>query len=254
MIKTIINGCNGKMGQVLSDQILLNEEFEVVAGIDMNKDGLINPYEVYKVISEYNDKADVIIDFSNPALLDNLLSYGLEKKVPLVIATTGLSDENIKNIKLAAKEIPILYSYNMSLGINVISNMLKQISSTLMENFDIEIIEKHHNKKVDSPSGTAYLLADSINEAVGNNLNYIYGRSGLDEKRERNELGIHSVRGGTIAGEHTVIFAGNDEIIEFKHTALSKNVFAIGAINAAKFIVSKEKGLYTMNDILTMRG
>ena len=254
MIKTIINGCNGTMGQVLSEQILLNEEFEVVAGIDMNKDRLINTYEVYKSLDQYNGKADVIIDFSNPVFLDNLLSYGLEKKVALVIATTGLSDEHIENINLASKKIPILYSYNMSLGINIISNVLKQISSALKENFDIEIIEKHHNKKVDAPSGTAYLLANSINEGVGNNLNYVFGRSGLDEKREENELGIHSIRGGTIAGEHTVIFAGNDEVIEFKHTALSKNVFAIGAIKAAEFLISKEKGLYTMNDILTMRG
>jgi 4-hydroxy-tetrahydrodipicolinate reductase len=249
MIKAIIFGCNGKMGQVLSNLLLQNSEFEVVAGIDKDVNKFNNSYKVYEHLNDFNGEVDVIIDFSHPSYLDQLLIFSLKRKVPLVIATTGLSEDDNQKIHIASTEFAILQSANMSLGINILANILKQVSAVLIDSFDIEIIEKHHNRKIDAPSGTAKLLADAINESLGNRMEYVYGRSGGNAKREPQEIGIHAIRGGTIPGEHTVIFAGNDEIIEFKHTALSKNIFALGAIKAAQFIIKKDTGLFTMNDI-----
>jgi 4-hydroxy-tetrahydrodipicolinate reductase len=249
MIKAIIYGSNGKMGQVLSKQIEIEEDIEIVAGVDRNASEIKNAYPVYNSPYEYSGEADVIIDFSHPSYLTEMLEFSIGRKIPLVIATTGFSDEQLKEIEKASKEIPILHSANMSLGINLLSRILKSVSKLLSEDFDIEIIEKHHNKKVDAPSGTALLLANVINESLDNSKEYTYGREGKNAKREKNEIGIHAVRGGTIPGEHTVIFAGDDEIIEIKHTALSKNIFALGAIKSARFIVKAKEGLYTMDDI-----
>ncbi|MBU5456112.1 4-hydroxy-tetrahydrodipicolinate reductase [Caproiciproducens sp. MSJ-32] len=249
MIKVMIYGANGKMAQVLSRQIELEKDMEIAVGIDRyNSDGK-NKYPIYSDPYEYNGEVDVIIDFSHPSNLDQMLDFSIKRKIPLVIATTGLSEEQLKEIEDASKKTAILHSSNMSLGINILSRVLRNISKLLSEDFDIEIIEKHHNKKVDAPSGTAYLLANVINEVLDNSKEYTYGREGKNVKREKNEIGIHAIRGGTIAGEHTIIFAGDDEIIELKHTALSKSIFALGAIKAARFIVKSEEGLYTMDDI-----
>ncbi|HSH35241.1 4-hydroxy-tetrahydrodipicolinate reductase [Schnuerera sp.] len=249
MIKTIVYGINGKMGQILSEQLLKESGMEIVAGIDRSKFDIKRTYPVYNSLYKYKGEVDVIIDFSHPSYLERIIEYSLEKKTPLVIATTGFSQEQFEKIKMASEEVPILYSSNMSLGINILSKALREISQVLNKDFDIEIIEKHHNNKADAPSGTAYLLADVINEALGNSYKYIYGREGNNSKRENNEIGIHSIRGGTIPGEHTIIFAGSDEIIELKHTALSKKIFAQGAIKASRFIVTAKKGFYTMDDI-----
>lgn len=248
MIKVIINGVNGKMGQVLTKLISRENDFKVVAGIDRSPNKEKNSYPVYEDIIECKEKADVIIDFSHISNLHNILKYSLKEKMALLIATTGFSKEDHMAIKEASEKIPVLCSSNMSLGINALKTALKEISPAL-DGFDIEIIEKHHNKKLDAPSGTAYLLANTINESLGNNKDYTFGREGINAKRQSNEIGIHAIRGGTIPGEHTVIFAGLDEIIEIKHTALSKNVFAAGAVKAARFIAKAKPGLYDMNDI-----
>lgn len=249
MIKAIIYGSNGKMAQVVSKQIEIEKDIEVVAGIDRYEGNIKTTYPVYKNPYEYNGEAHVIIDFSHPSYLEEMLDFSINRKIPLVIATTGFSDEQLKQIEEASKKVSILHSSNMSLGINILSRVLSNISKILSEDFDIEIIEKHHNQKVDAPSGTAYLLANAINESLDNSKEYTYGREGKSAKREKKEIGIHAIRGGTIPGEHTVIFAGDDEIIELKHTALSKNIFALGAIKSARFIVKAEAGLYTMDDI-----
>lgn len=250
MLKVIISGCNGAMGQVLTKTIESMEDAEIAAGIDKNIDICKNNYDVYSDISSYKGNADVIIDFSNPAGLEVLLNYGIETKTPIVIATTGLSSENMDNIKKASEKIAVFQSGNTSLGINVLTSLVKKAAAILSESFDIEIIEKHHNKKVDAPSGTAYMIANAINNELNNSKEFVYGREGIS-KREKNEIGIHAVRGGTIAGEHTVIFAGMDEIVEIKHTAMSKNIFAQGAVKAAKYLVNQDKGLYNMDDLLS---
>lgn len=250
MIKAIINGCNGAMGQVLTKIIDEMEDIDIVAGIDKNIDAHKNNYPVYDHICSYEGKADVVIDFSNPGCFEEVLEYGVNKTTPLVIATTGLTPENLMSLEEASKSIPIFHSYNTSLGVNVLVSLVKKAAAILSESFDIEIIEKHHNKKVDAPSGTAYMIANAINEELNNSMKFVYGREGKDAKRAKNDIGIHAVRGGTITGEHTVIFAGMDEIVEVKHTALSKNIFAQGAIKAAKYIINKDNGLYNMNDII----
>ncbi len=249
MIRVIIYGSNGKMGQVLSKIIAGEKDMKVIAGIDRSVHKEDNNYPVYEDIKECNEEADVIIDFSHASNLQKVLELSLCSKTPLIIATTGLSVKDQDSIKKASTRIPILYSANMSLGINALKSALKEISPILGEDFDIEIIEKHHNKKVDAPSGTAYLLANIINDSLGNSKSYVFGREGGNAKRQENEIGIHAVRGGTIPGEHTVIFAGMDEVIEIKHTALSKNIFAMGAVKAARFVVKARPGLYTMKDI-----
>lgn len=249
MINVIVNGVNGNMGQVLLRHIQEDEEMNLVCGIDRNPHKHKNYFDVYKDIFEFKGKADVVIDFSHPYNLPGLLDFGIERQVPLVIATTGFSAKDMKDIKSASDKIPIFYSANMSMGINVLLSLVKK-SASILKNFDIEIIEKHHNKKIDAPSGTAYMIANKINEELNNNMEYVFGRYSKKEKREGNEIGIHAVRGGTITGEHSVIFAGPDEILEIKHSAASKSIFALGAINAAKYIIHKEKGLYNMDDII----
>ena len=250
MLKVILNGCNGAMGRAVTKVVSESLDVEIVAGIDKNIEMHQNSYEVFNNIFDYKAKADVIIDFSHPSCLDDILSYGKKNNTPMVIATTGLSSEDYKKIESVAKNVPIFKTANMSLGVNLLIDLVKKAALALQENFDIEIIEKHHNKKVDAPSGTALMIADAINEELDNSMEYKYGREGKKAKREEKEIGIHAVRGGTIPGEHTVIFAGLDEILEVKHTALSKNVFASGAVKAAKFIVNKENGLYKMEDLM----
>jgi 4-hydroxy-tetrahydrodipicolinate reductase len=252
MLKLIINGCNGAMGQVLTKIIGEMEDAEIVAGIDQNPDRYKNNYPVYSNILDFKEKADAVIDFSNPGGLPNLLQYGTKTETPLVIATTGLSTEDLEKIKEASEKIAIFQAGNTSLGINLLMNLVRKAAAVLNETFDIEIIEKHHNKKIDAPSGTAYMIANAINDELGNSKDFIYGREGQTGKRSKSEIGIHAVRGGTIAGEHTAIFAGMDEIVEIKHTALSKGVFAQGAIMAAKYIVNQDKGLYNMQDVLKL--
>lgn len=250
MLKVIINGCNGAMGQVLTKVIDEMEDLEVTAGISQNLDRCNNSYPVYSNIFDFKEKADVIIDFSNPDSLQKILAYGTKTETPLVIATTGLSTEDIESIKKASKKIPVFQSGNTSLGVNLLINLVKKAAAVLSENFDIEIIEKHHNKKIDAPSGTAYMIANAINDELDNSKDFIYGREGQVGKRRESEIGIHAVRGGTIPGEHTAIFAGMDEIIEIKHTALSKRIFAQGAVKAAKYIVNQDKGLFDMNGLI----
>ena len=249
MIKIIMHGCNGKMGQAICKMVEQDETAEIVAGIDINP---VNAnFPTFTDINECNVKADVIIDFSTATAVNRLVDYCVNKQMPVVICTTGIDDETIKKIDEASKHIPVFKSANMSLGINLIASLLKKATAILDENgFDIEIIEKHHNQKIDAPSGTALLIADAINESMDNKFDYVYDRSQIREKRSRKEIGISAIRGGNIVGEHSVIYAGKDEIIEFTHFAHSKEVFATGAIKASKFLSGKPAGKYDMQDIM----
>jgi 4-hydroxy-tetrahydrodipicolinate reductase len=249
MIKMILSGVNGAMGHVLQDVIGAAPDCQIVAGFDL-KDNGDTSFPVYTTYDQCQEDADVIIDFSHFSAFDGIFGFAKKRKIPIVIATTSLTEENQKTIEAGAKDFPVFKTANMSLGINVIAQALRQIAGTLEEGFDIEIIEKHHNKKVDAPSGTAILLADAVNDGLNAKKRYTYGRHGRDCKRTEDELGIHAIRGGTIAGEHTVLFAGNDELIEIKHTALSKKVFANGAVTAARFLVAQKPGLYSMDDVI----
>lgn len=250
MIRVIMHGCNGKMGQVISGLVADAEELQMVAGIDPVDDGH-NPYPVFADINECNVEADVLIDFSTAKVIDKLIDYCVDKKLPCVLCTTGLSEEQINKVKEASGKVAILKSANMSLGINLLLKMLKEAAGILAPaGFDIEIVEKHHNLKLDAPSGTALALADSINEEFENGYEYVYDRSTKREKRTKKEIGISAVRGGTIVGDHDVIFAGADEVITFSHTAYSKAVFAKGAVEAAKFLAGKEAGMYDMSNVI----
>lgn len=250
MVKIIMHGCNGHMGQVISELVREDEECQIVAGIDLY-DTRDNGYPVFESLADCDMEADVIIDFANAKAIDGLLSLAIKKNLPIVLCTTGLSEEQIELVEKSSAYIPILRSANMSLGINTIFRLVSEAAKVLANSgFDIEIVEKHHNKKVDAPSGTAIAIADAINEAMDHQYDYIFDRSHVREPRRKNELGISAVRGGTIVGEHEVIFAGIDEVIEIKHTAYSKAVFAKGAISAAKFLVGNVPGLYTMYDVV----
>lgn len=250
MIKVIINGCNGKMGQVLSYQIRQDSELQIIAGIDKNPDRFNTVFPVYDNIFSCKEKADVIIDFSKPEALEALLDYAIKTNTPLVIATTGLSVKDMDNLKEAANKIAIFQSANMSVGMNVLIKLAQAAAKIMEDSADIEIVERHHNLKIDAPSGTAYLIANKINDSLKYPKEYIFGRHSKTEKRSESEIGIHAIRGGTIVGDHTVIFAGGDEVIEMSHSAQSKNIFALGAIKAAKFIAKKEPAFYNMDDLL----
>jgi len=250
MIKVIINGINGKMGKVLSNAVINTENMELAAGFDIYDDGK-NECTVYKKPTDFKGEADVIIDFSHPALLKDLLSYATETKTAVVVATTGLSEDEKNLMAEASKKIAVFHSANMSLGVNLLIDLVKQAANVLYENYDIEIIEKHHNQKIDAPSGTALMIADEISAVLDNGMNYIYDRHSVRKKREKKEIGMHAVRGGTIVGEHEVIFAGKDEIISVNHLAMSKEIFATGSIRAAKFIVKKQNGMYSMKDVIS---
>lgn len=250
MVKVAIVGCNGKMGYFVAESVKNNDLTEACFGIDAygeNKSGL----KVFKSFDEADGKPDVIIDFSNPAALDGMLSYALKNSVPCVICTTGYSSEQIEKIKKASESIAVFYSGNMSLGINLLIELSKQAAKVLGSSFDIEIVEKHHNQKVDAPSGTALMIADAISSTLEDEPQYVYDRHSYRRKRSKNEIGIHSVRGGTIVGEHEVIFAGHDETVTISHTAQSKEVFAAGSVNAAVFLAKQSAGMYDMGDLLS---
>lgn len=250
MTNIILRGCNGKMGQVITDMIDADENAVIIAGIDVTQ-GHNNKYPVYQSFSQCNVKADVIIDFSAPVNLEEMLAYAISRNIGIVLCTTGLTKEQLILIDDASHQIPIFRSANMSMGINLITKLLQEAAGILTEaGFDIEIVERHHNKKVDAPSGTALLLADAMNEVLNNEYQYKYDRSEERVARSRKEIGISAVRGGTIVGEHEVIFAGTDEVIEIKHTAYSKAIFAKGAVQAAKYLVGKPAGKYRMSDLM----
>lgn len=250
MIRIIMHGCNGKMGQVITGLLANDKEAQIVAGIDPFDDG----HNAYPVFSSFHDcivKADVIIDFAAAAAIEGLLEYSVNNNVPVVICTTGISQEQTEKIHEASKKVAILKSANMSLGINTLFKLLKQAAQILAPaGFDMEIVEKHHNQKLDAPSGTALALADSMREALDDGYYYKYDRSQERVKRGDKEIGISAVRGGNIVGEHEVFFCGQDEVIEFKHTAYSKAIFAKGAIEAAKFLAGKPAGMYDMSDVI----
>ncbi|MDD6482698.1 MAG: 4-hydroxy-tetrahydrodipicolinate reductase [Lachnospiraceae bacterium] len=253
MTRAIMNGCNGKMGQCITGICAGDDEIELVAGID-TYDGIKNDYPVFKSLAECDVEADVIIDFSNAKGIDTLIDYCEEKQIPVVLCTTGLSEEQLSKVEKAYEKVAILKSANMSLGINTLLELLKKAAQVFAPaGFDMEIVEKHHNQKVDAPSGTALALADSMNEALDEAYTYKYDRSQERKKRDKYEIGISAVRGGNIVGEHEVIFAGQDEVIEFKHTAYSKAVFAKGAVEAAKFLKGKPAGHYDMADVIAAK-
>lgn len=244
-----ICGANGKMGKTIYNCISAREDCKVIAGIDINTEQYAD-FPIIDSPSKLPEKPDVIIDYSNPASLDGLLEYCLSTGTPIVLAATGYSDEQINKIKSAAEQIPVFFTFNMSLGINLLVQLAKKAASVLGDQFDIEIVEKHHNQKIDAPSGTAIMLANAINETLDNKYHYVYDRHSQRKKRDKNEIGMHAIRGGTIVGEHDVIFAGHDEVITLSHSAASKSVFADGSINAAVYLSDKPAGLYDMSSLV----
>lgn len=247
--KIILSGCGGKMGHAIAALAAERTDCEIVAGVDLVSTGR-EGFPVFSHISGFTGEADVLIDFSHPSALASLLTYGRERRLPLVLCTTGYSKEQQEAVRAASAEIPVFSSGNMSLGINLLIELSKKAAQVLGEGFDIEIVEMHHNQKIDAPSGTALMLADAISEVEPGEMRYMYDRHSQRKKREKNEIGIHSVRGGTIVGEHEVIFAGHHEVIRLSHSAQSKEVFAAGALNAAVFLSGKEPGMYQMSDLL----
>ena len=250
MVKIIMNGCNGHMGQVISDIVEKDPDAEIVAGIDIADQGK-NSYPVFTDIDACQVEADAIIDFSSAKATDKLLEYSAARQIPVVLCSTGLSQEQLAKVEETSRKVAVLKSANMSLGINTLLKLVQDAARVLAAaGFDMEIVEKHHRLKLDAPSGTALALADSINEAMDNQYHYVYDRSQKREKRDDKEIGISAVRGGTIVGEHEIIFAGQDEVIEFKHTAYSKAIFGKGAVEAAKFLAGKPAGRYDMSDVI----
>lgn len=250
MVKIIMHGCNGAMGQVITKLAAEDKDAEITAGID-RVDNIENPYPVFTSCDACDVEADVIVDFSVAQAVDGVLAYALKRKMPLVLCTTGLSEKQLEDVKTASAQIPILRSANMSLGVNTVFKLAAAAAKILGEvGYDIEIVEKHHNKKMDAPSGTALAIADAINEAMDDRYTYKLDRSAERARREANEIGIQAVRGGTIVGEHEVLFCGPDEVIEIKHTAYSKAIFGKGAIQAAQFLKGKKPGMYQMSDVI----
>ena len=249
MTNIAICGANGKMGKTVYNCVKERENCKVVAGIDV----FTEQYADFPIVSKPSElpvKPDVIIDFSNPASLDGLLEYCLSTGTPIVVASTGYSEEQIQQIKSASQQIPVFFTFNMSLGINLLVQLAKKATSVLGDQFDIEIVEKHHNQKIDAPSGTAIMLANAVNETLNNSKHFVYDRHSRRQKREKSEIGIHAIRGGTIVGEHDVIFAGHDEVITLSHSASSKTVFAEGSVNAGIFLKGQPAGLYDMSMLI----
>lgn len=250
MVRIIMHGCNGHMGQVISGLVEKDPDAEIVAGIDI-ADQEKNSYPVFTDMNACQVEADAIIDFSSAKATDALLDYSAERHIPVVLCTTGLSEDQLAKVEEVSKKVAVLRSANMSLGINTLLKLIQDAAKVLAAaGFDMEIVERHHKLKLDAPSGTALALADSLNEAMDNQYHYVYDRSQRREKRDDKEIGISAVRGGTIVGDHEVIFAGPDEVIEFKHTAYSKAVFGKGAVEAAKFLAGKPAGKYDMSDVI----
>lgn len=248
MTKIILSGCNGHMGQVIARLASTDESVKIVLGCDINTQ-MKNSFSVCSSLDDA-DAADAVIDFSHPSNFENVVSYCKRTKTPLVMATTGLSDEQKAELVSLSEDVAVFFSANMSLGVNLLVSLAKKAAEILGDSFDIEIIEKHHNQKIDAPSGTALMIADELSESLSETPKYVYDRHSVCRKRSKNEIGIHSVRGGTIVGEHDVIFAGTDEIVEIRHTAMSKEIFAAGSLKAAKFISGKKAGMYDMADIV----
>ena len=253
MVKIIMHGCNGHMGQVISGIVEKDPDAEIVAGIDIADQGK-NSYPVFTDIDACQVEADAIIDFSSAKATDKLLEYSAARQIPVVLCSTGLSQEQLAKVEETSRKVAVLKSANMSLGINTLLKLVQDAAKVLAAaGFDMEIVEKHHRLKLDAPSGTALALADSINEAMDNQYHYVYDRSQKREKRDDKEIGISAVRGGTIVGEHEIIFAGQDEVIEFKHTAYSKAIFGKGAVEAAVYLADKPAGLYDMKDVISAK-
>ncbi len=250
MTKVIMLGCNGRMGQMITEMISQDDECQIVAGVDIFTEKE-NSYPVFSKIEDCQIDADAIIDFSSANEFEKRMDYAVEKQIPIIVCSTGLSEEQLAYMKKASEKVAVLKSANMSLGVNLLLKLVKEAAQKLAaDGFDVEIVEKHHNQKLDAPSGTALALADSINEAMNGQYEYVFDRSQVRQKRGKKELGISAVRGGTIVGEHDVIFAGTDEVVTFSHTAYSRAVFAKGSITAAKYIKGKPAGMYDMSDVL----
>jgi 4-hydroxy-tetrahydrodipicolinate reductase len=252
MINILLYGCNGRMGQVITQMLKEDKSMKIVAGIDGYL-GISNSYPVFSKIEDCDVKVDVVVDFSTAQGIDSLIAYSVAKRLPVVLCTTGLSPKQIQAVEDATQEIPILKAANMSLGINLLLKLVQDATKVLANaGYDIEIVERHHNQKVDAPSGTAIALADSISSVLDEQYSYVYDRSQSRQKRTGKEIGLSAVRGGTIVGEHEVIFAGVDEVFEFKHTAYSRSVFGKGAIEAARFLAGKPPGMYSMGDVVAV--
>ncbi len=249
MVRLILSGCNGKMGRMITSCVASRCDCEIVAGFDINTESF-GGYPVFANPMNCDVQADAIIDFSHPSALEGVLKYADEHKLPVVVATTGLSADQIAAVQTMATRVPVFFSANMSLGISLLAELARKAAAVLGEDFDIEILEKHHNQKIDAPSGTALLLADALSESLSYQAEYVYDRHAVRQKRDHKEIGFSSIRGGTIVGEHDVIFAGRDEVITLSHSAASKEVFAVGAINAALFLIDKAAGYYSMADLV----
>lgn len=250
MVRVIMHGCNGKMGQVITGLCKADPDVEIVAGVDVS-DHIQNEYPVFTSLKECNVEADAVIDFSNVSCVDEMMEVCVERGLPVVVCTTGLSEAQMGLLHKSAEKTAVLKSANMSLGINTLMELLQQAVKVLAPaGFDVEIVEKHHNQKLDAPSGTALALADSMNEAMDNSYEYVYDRSQVRQKRDKKELGISAVRGGSIVGEHDVIFAGMDEVITISHTAYSRAIFGKGAVEAAKYLAGKTAGFYDMSNVI----
>lgn len=248
MIQLLVCGCGGKMGAAVQSFVAERDDCCIAAGVDLTGKG--GEFPVHRTISEVNEHIDVVVDFSHPSALPGILAYCKEHDTPAVLCTTGYNAEEVESVKEAAKALPIFYSRNMSLGVNLLVELCKKAEAVLGTDFDVEIVEMHHNQKIDAPSGTALMLADAINEVRENEMKYTYDRHSQRKKREKSEIGLHSVRGGTIVGEHEVIFSGRHEVLKLSHSAQSKELFASGAVNAAVFMSGKPAGLYDMSDLV----
>ena len=252
MINLLMSGCNGKMGQVIVQGVSERTDCAIVCGVD-TYNVKKNDFPVYADFTAIGETVDVIIDFSNPSALDGLLSYALANSIPCVLCTTGYSKEQIEAIDAASERIAIFRSGNMSLGINLLIELAKTAAKVFGSDFDVEIVEKHHNLKIDAPSGTALMIADGVASVRDDDTEYVYDRHCVRKRREKKEIGISSIRGGTIVGEHDIIFAGDNEVLTITHQAQSKSLFGNGAINAAVFLASKPAGRYDMSDLLKDR-
>lgn len=248
MLKVVVTGYDGKMGNIVADVVKNDPDATIACANALNVDNCPKDVNVYKNMIDIKEDTDVIIDFTHPANLDNILEYALSSKTPIVLATTGFNEDELQKIKEASKEIAIFQSYNMALGVNIMVKLVKQ-ATTLLGGFDIEIVEKHHNRKVDAPSGTAVMIANAVKEVLPEAKN-VYGRNGRNCKREKNDIGIHAIRGGTIVGEHDAIFAGNDEVLTISHQSQSRAIFANGALVAGKYLAKQAPGMYNMNNML----
>ncbi len=249
-MRVLLHGCNGRMGRVFTKAAGEATDLQVVCGVDVSVPAHKTDYPVYTSLEDVTEAVDVLVDFSHHSCLDSILAFGLRTKTPLVICTTGFSQAQKQSMAVSSKDVAILNSANMSLGVNLLLSLVKQAASLLHPDFDIEILEKHHNQKIDAPSGTAMMIADAMNSVLEGEMEYVHDRHSRTDKRQKNEIGIHAVRGGAIVGEHTVIFAGQGEIVEVSHTALSRDVFAYGAVSAARFMAGKTSGLFSMKDVI----